>query len=308
MPDSMSGTASLDAIHPGKKLMETHCYLCHSPTAPELEGRIGPPMVAIKAWYLDRYPKKASFQGAIQAFLEKPSLENALMKEAVARHGLMPYQKFPDEVIQQITEFMYEYRVQEPEWFAGNWEKVHGQGPFQQTGKTVADETATQTPEEIGLKYALETKKVLGKNLMEALQSKGAVHALEFCNTKAIPLTDSMSNVFNADIRRVSDKPRNPDNQANPEELAQIELFKKQVAEGKEPTPVVMKKGGIAHFYYPITTNSMCLQCHGKKPDFQPGLVEKINALYPGDKATGYAENEVRGIWSITFNSEKAQR
>ncbi|PKP14513.1 MAG: cytochrome c family protein, partial [Bacteroidetes bacterium HGW-Bacteroidetes-23] len=37
-----------------KKLMETHCYLCHSPTADENQGRIAPPMVAIKARYIDR--------------------------------------------------------------------------------------------------------------------------------------------------------------------------------------------------------------------------------------------------------------
>ena len=33
--------------HPGKKLMETNCYVCHSPTASH-DNRIGPPMVAIK--------------------------------------------------------------------------------------------------------------------------------------------------------------------------------------------------------------------------------------------------------------------
>ena len=35
--------------HEGKRLMETHCYLCHSPNAGENIGRIAPPMVAIKA-------------------------------------------------------------------------------------------------------------------------------------------------------------------------------------------------------------------------------------------------------------------
>ena len=40
--------------HEGRKLMETHCYLCHSPNAGENEGRIAPPMVAIKARYIDK--------------------------------------------------------------------------------------------------------------------------------------------------------------------------------------------------------------------------------------------------------------
>ncbi len=48
--------------HEGKKLMETHCYLCHSPNAAENQGRIAPPMVAIKARYIDKegYNKEAN--------------------------------------------------------------------------------------------------------------------------------------------------------------------------------------------------------------------------------------------------------
>jgi hypothetical protein len=197
---------------------------------------------------------------------------------------------------------MFDYQIEEPEWFSTHWADIRNGIPYRQPGMELKESNAPKTPEEIGLTYALETKKVLGKYLMGAIQSKGTLHALEFCNTKAISLTDSMSLVYNASIRRVSDKPRNPGNQANPGELKQIETFKKQIAEGKEPTPVVLKKAGIAHFYYPITTNSMCLQCHGKKDKLQPELVQKITTLYPEDKATGYSENEVRGIWSISFD------
>ena len=39
--------------HPGKKLMETNCYVCHSPTA-SMEDRIGPPMIAVKKHYISR--------------------------------------------------------------------------------------------------------------------------------------------------------------------------------------------------------------------------------------------------------------
>lgn len=47
----------------------------------------------------------------------------------------------------------------------------------------------------------------------------------------------------------------------------------------------------------------MCLQCHGKPDeDIQKPTFKKIVNLYPKDKAIGYGINEVRGIWSITFN------
>jgi hypothetical protein len=63
----------------------------------------------------------------------------------------------------------------------------------------------------------MKTKQELGKNLMQAIQTKGTAGALEFCNIKALPITDSMSNVLNASIKRVSDLERNPKNKANKE-------------------------------------------------------------------------------------------
>ncbi len=69
---------------------------------------------------------------------------------------------------------------------------------------------------EIGLGMAKSTQAELGKNLMGAIQKEGALGALEFCNLQAYPLTDSMAEVHNARIRRVSDRPRNQTNQANP--------------------------------------------------------------------------------------------
>jgi len=160
-------------------------------------------------------------------------------------------------------------------------------------------DSAPRSKSDIGLKYALETQNVLGKNLMQAIQSQGALHALEFCNSRAIPLTDSVAQHYATSIRRVSDKPRNPGNQANAEELKYIEMFKKQVAAGQETLPVVLERQGIAQFYYPIVTNSLCLQCHGKNADLKPEVAQKIRSLYPADKATGYSENEVRGMWSV---------
>ena len=56
--------------HPGKKLMETNCYTCHSPTASQSE-RIGPPMIAIKKHYIDKNTTKAQFVENMQAVKEK---------------------------------------------------------------------------------------------------------------------------------------------------------------------------------------------------------------------------------------------
>ncbi|HZH87071.1 MAG TPA: DUF3365 domain-containing protein [Brumimicrobium sp.] len=158
---------------------------------------------------------------------------------------------------------------------------------------------------DIGFNYAVTTKQVLGKNLTGAIMEGGTEHALSFCNVQAMSLTDSMSQVHNATITRVSDKPRNPNNAASAKELEQIQFYKNLVAEGKtgkDIQPNVEIKGEQIHFYYPILTNEMCLQCHGTKNEVvKPETLAMLSDLYPEDKATGYGDNEVRGIWSIVF-------
>ncbi|NCP85403.1 MAG: DUF3365 domain-containing protein, partial [Bacteroidetes bacterium] len=95
---------------------------------------------------------------------------------------------------------------------------------------------------------------------------------------------------------------RNPKNKANSEELKYINLYKSQLAVNQEVKPTVIEKQDNIQFYYPITTNTMCLQCHGKETNITPEVRTKLLKLYPNDLAYGYSENEVRGIWSIEFN------
>ncbi|MNS08901.1 hypothetical protein D3C72_403690 [compost metagenome] len=299
----VSNTSLQEEPHPGKKLMETHCYICHSPSAAEQIGRIAPPMVAIKSRYLKEGYAKEAFIKHIEDFVTNPTDEKVLMFGAVQKFGMMPKQTYPEGAVTKIAEFMFDYQIETPSWFKEHWES-HGNGNWVQPGKKVVEIEKPKTLEEIGLEYALSTKKVLGQNLMEAIQKKGTVHALEFCNIEAMPLTDSMATKHNATIKRVSDKNRNPKNKANAEELKYIEHFKKQITTKQEPKPVVLEKGEDVKFYYPITTNTMCLQCHGKTENIQPEVRDKIKKLYPKDLAVDYGENEVRGIWSITFNKK----
>ncbi len=152
-------------------------------------------------------------------------------------------------------------------------------------------------------KYALETKGVLGKNLMNAINTQGTEKAIEFCSTKAIVLTDSMGTAFNATLKRVSDKPRNPLNMANDKETAFINELKQKISKGEKMTPKFSESDGEITGYFPIETNAMCLQCHGSKDlDIKPNVLKKIVQLYPKDLATGYKENEIRGIFVVTQN------
>ena len=154
-----------------------------------------------------------------------------------------------------------------------------------------------------GKKIALATKKQLGKNLMEAISEKGVAYAVEFCNVQAMPITQKMEKKFNASVKRVSDKNRNPQNEANEQELAFIEKFKLQLENNVEPNPEIVENKDKVNFYYPIVTNSLCLKCHGEpKKNINRATFEKINKFYPKDQAVNYTVNEVRGMWHIEFD------
>ncbi|WP_299336279.1 DUF3365 domain-containing protein [uncultured Psychroserpens sp.] len=309
--------------HPGKKLLETNCYICHSPTASH-DDRIGPPMIAVKKHYLEDGMTKEEFVSALQNWIKNPTEENVKMKGAVRRFGIMPKQAFPEETINQIGEYLYEFEIDQPEWFEdhfnsekgkhqsqgqgkgkgkGKGGKGHGNGMGNGKHKQQVESDFENLPfGERGLKYALTTKSVLGKNLMSKLQNEGTLKALEFCNSEAYPLTDSMALVHNAVIKRASDKPRNPNNTANSEELNYIKEFKRQLLNEQEIKPIVSETDDKVNVYYPIITNSMCLQCHGKpKTMINVETLNTIAKLYPKDKAIGYDINEVRGIWSVSF-------
>lgn len=145
---------------------------------------------------------------------------------------------------------------------------------------------------------AEQTKKNLVENLTKQISENGAINALQFCNVNAIPLTQKLETENGVTIKRVSDKNRNPENLANEAELKIIEQFKAQLAK-KEELKGTMENGV---FYAPITTNAMCLQCHGTEKDIKPDVMAKIKSLYPQDKATGYKENEIRGLMVIKPN------
>lgn len=175
---------------------------------------------------------------------------------------------------------------------------------IKQESKTTIETPATDY-RLLGKNIVAETQAVLAKNLTNAIGSAGTEYALEFCNTKAIHLTDSMAQALHAGLKRVTDKPRNATNQADESELEIINQAKEKLQKGEQPEPVIMEKNGKIVGLYPIMTNQMCLQCHGKKDtDIKVVTMKKLNALYPQDKATGYAANEVRGMWVVEMDKK----
>ena len=110
----------IEQEHPGKKLMETYCYACHSATASE-EDRLAPPMIAIKKRYITKNTSKQDFINAMQEWIKNPTEDNAIMFGAVRRFGIMAKTPYPEETIKQIADYMFDNTIEQPEWFEAHF-------------------------------------------------------------------------------------------------------------------------------------------------------------------------------------------
>jgi hypothetical protein len=111
--------------HPGKKLMEINCYVCHSPSVSH-DDRIGPPMIAIKKHYLNDETTKGEFIAEMQAWVKNPNADKAKMYGAVKRFGVMPKQTFSEETIYQIADYIFDNEIEQPEWFEEHFKDRKG--------------------------------------------------------------------------------------------------------------------------------------------------------------------------------------
>jgi hypothetical protein len=147
------------------------------------------------------------------------------------------------------------------------------------------------------------TFKALSEKLTEQMKLGGPSQALPFCNVEALPLTQQLSEKFNVIIKRTSDKLRNQENIPSERELEIINNYYKLISEKKEITPIVeVDSNNKKHYYAPIILKANCLACHGKVDEFVSVKTDSIiKSLYSNDKAIGYIEGDLRGIWSIEF-------
>lgn len=180
------------------------------------------------------------------------------------------------------------------------------------TGKEKANSDAdTEKLRAMGDSLAVLAQKTLLQNVSAAIQQGGAAYAVEFCNLKAMPLTDSVGSRHGVVIGRVTDKARNSANMLSGErETALFGQVRDSLRDGKiRPHYLLDDVNGRAVYYKPIILGMpTCLQCHGiPGQDIAPETLQKIKEKYPSDAATGYTLGELRGMWKITLASSAGE-
>jgi hypothetical protein len=150
-----------------------------------------------------------------------------------------------------------------------------------------------------------ETFALLSSNLQSAIKTSGVSNALPFCSLSASPLTAGMAARHGVNIRRFSQKPRNPAARADAAELAVLKSFEMRLSartDSNPPPPFVTNfTAATATFFAPIVlNNALCLQCHGEPGrEIAPENLAVIQRLYPHDEATGFKPGDLRGAWRI---------
>jgi len=149
-----------------------------------------------------------------------------------------------------------------------------------------------------------EITAAVGKTLVGTVQKHmaegGVSQAVQFCQLHALPITDSLSQVYDVQIKRTALKTRNQNNA--PDSLERV-FLNQYLASGNFESKLVATKTGTAYFE-PIILKGFCQTCHGTtgaEMAFETDSI--IKSIYPLDEATGFAEGDFRGMWALYFNN-----
>ena len=141
--------------------------------------------------------------------------------------------------------------------------------------------------------------------LTAEIARSGPEGAIGVCREQAPQMARAASEQTGWSIRRVSLNNRNPKAVPDAWERAVLEDFDRRAAAGEPPATlekgeVVTEEGRKSYRYMKaLPTMALCLQCHGPQASLSPAVKEKLAALYPQDKATGYAAGQIRGAMTI---------
>ena len=181
---------------------------------------------------------------------------------------------------------------------------ISGQGTTHGNMALEQEQAVKEKYLKLGGEIATVTQAELMKAVQGAVSSRGPAYAVDYCNIEALDIKDSLSTLNNCTIQRLSMKYRNPADKPETEtEMEQLKSYERLHGEGETLKPSVYIVGDEVEYYQPIVIGSgACLLCHGDPAtQISRETMNVINKLYPNDLATGYAMNDFRGVWKITF-------
>ncbi len=154
-----------------------------------------------------------------------------------------------------------------------------------------------------GKEIAMATADKMLAEVAKNMKEGGVAQAVPFCNAHADSITNEIASNHGVSIKRTSHLLRNEKFKPSTREQEIITQYQKQKSDKQEIKPIVEKnEDGSIQFYAPIKLVQKCTTCHGVLGEtLTPKNDSIIKVLYPMDKAIGFKEGDIRGIWSINF-------
>ncbi|MBB1089723.1 DUF3365 domain-containing protein [Rhodopseudomonas palustris] len=140
--------------------------------------------------------------------------------------------------------------------------------------------------------------------LKTALSKGGPAAAIEFCQKRAPQIATEVSESSGWQIRRVTLKPRNPDNNVpDAWERQGLATLADKLSSGA-PQPILVTEevttpnGRVFRYMQAIPVAKACLTCHGDQ--LTPEVTAALDKAYPNDQARGYTIGQLRGAFSLS--------
>ena len=169
--------------------------------------------------------------------------------------------------------------------------------------------TAATTPEPAWVQDARASASAVPSKLMAALntaiQASGPADAIDVCKEAAPRMARAASEQSGWQIKRVSLGNRNPKATPDTWERRTLEEFDRKQKAGVAPAKlerweVVTDNGqAVRRYMRALPTQPLCIQCHGTPDQLGAGVAQRLQQLYPHDRATGYAVGQIRGAMTL---------
>jgi len=155
-----------------------------------------------------------------------------------------------------------------------------------------------------GKKIFMEFGKTLKGHLKAGLKSGGPIEAMDICNKVAPSIASDLSKKHGVTLSRTSLKLRNSGNAPDAWEKNVMLKFEERKAAGENIkkmaySEIVTEDGKQIFRMMAVipTANKPCLACHGSK--LKPAVINRIDSLYPEDKARGFKAGDIRGAFTL---------
>ena len=136
----------------------------------------------------------------------------------------------------------------------------------------------------------------LGARLKAELDAGGPVAAISTCRDSAQAMTAEVAAQNGIQVGRTSHRLRSLANAPRP----WVKRYVDAITPGENAAafpPVVVDLGDRIGFLRAIPTQQLCLTCHGEPASFTPELAAALHDAYPQDQATGFAVDDLRGLF-----------